>query len=227
MTQESAGRNGSASRPSTYEHILDSAAAVFTRAGYAGTTMTDIALASGTTRPTVYAYFSSKEEVFRHLTERVRDQFLAIQHVPADLPAAEIVEQTDIQYLRAYTLNEGLLTAIRQQALADPAMGQLWREVHERGNRRHVRFIRRIAAAGEAEPAGSPEAIAEAVTGMVMRFSELIVQDPRRMESLSRELVDLHLRLLGLAQPQQLPTGSGRGRRRDEPGGRPGKLRPS
>lgn len=48
-------------------NILEAACALFEEKGIAGTTMDDIAEASGYSKPTIYTYFKSKEELVSHL----------------------------------------------------------------------------------------------------------------------------------------------------------------
>jgi len=61
--------------------ILAGAAHAFAQKGYAATSMEDIAAASGITKLIVYRHFTSKEELYRAVLERVatrmRDEFIA------------------------------------------------------------------------------------------------------------------------------------------------------
>lgn len=54
--------------------ILHGAAEAFARAGYAGTSMEDIAAASGITKLIVYRHFDSKETLYRAVLQRVFDR---------------------------------------------------------------------------------------------------------------------------------------------------------
>jgi AcrR family transcriptional regulator len=54
--------------------ILGGAAEAFARAGYAGTSMEDIAAASGITKLIVYRHFDSKETLYRAVLQRVFDR---------------------------------------------------------------------------------------------------------------------------------------------------------
>lgn len=183
----------------TGHHLLLSAAAVFVRNGYANTTVADIAAEAGATRPTFYAYFESKEDVFRQLAERVRQEFLSLQSVDPERPIEDIIWQTDREYLRIYSANEPLLTLIKHQSLGDPSMNTLWREIHRLPNHRHRRFIEEQVKLGRVNPIISPDSLPEAITGIVMRFSEILRAAPRRFEALLDELVRTHLTLLGVA----------------------------
>jgi len=46
-------------------HVIEAATALFLKYGYERTTMGDIAKASGVSRPTLYASFSDKEQIYR------------------------------------------------------------------------------------------------------------------------------------------------------------------
>lgn len=194
-------RAARAARTGTADQLLAAAARVFTELGYANTTIADIARSAESTRPTVYSYFGSKEEIFRRLAERVRDEFTEAQRVPEDLPADQIIRLSDIGYLRSYTTNLGLMTIIQHQSLSDPSMEDLWADMHARINRAHVRFMERLVSEGLADPAASLDSIASAVNGLVMRFAQLIAQDADQFDKMSDDLVRLHLRMLGLRAP--------------------------
>ena len=53
------------------ERLLDAATAVFAEEGFEGATMEAIAARAGTTKPTLYARFGSKEELFAAVYEEV------------------------------------------------------------------------------------------------------------------------------------------------------------
>jgi AcrR family transcriptional regulator len=61
-------------RAARQEAILRGAARAFARTGYAGTSMEDIAAASGITKLIVYRHFDSKEELYRAVLQRVFDR---------------------------------------------------------------------------------------------------------------------------------------------------------
>ncbi|WP_245602235.1 TetR family transcriptional regulator [Peribacillus kribbensis] len=52
------------------EEILETAREIFIKQGFEKTTMTDIVEATGLSRGGVYQYFSSTDEMFRHITDR-------------------------------------------------------------------------------------------------------------------------------------------------------------
>ncbi|WP_043661552.1 TetR/AcrR family transcriptional regulator [Thermocrispum municipale] len=181
------------------ELLLDVAEQVFGTLGYAGTTMAELAKAAGVTRPTVYAYFSSKDEVFRALADRVRKEFLRLQEQPPlTEPPAAMVRQIVAQYLAAYVRHRKLLTVLAHQALSDDEFYEVRREVFARVERRNTRFLERMTEQGAAKPVVPPEAISAAVTGLVARFAELAAAEPARLAALAGEVADMYLCLAGM-----------------------------
>jgi TetR/AcrR family transcriptional regulator, mexJK operon transcriptional repressor len=69
------------------QRILDAALEVFSETGYAGTTMDAIALAADVSKPTLYMYFGSKEQLFEAIMLSGRDEMLE----PFDLNSADMV----------------------------------------------------------------------------------------------------------------------------------------
>lgn len=178
--------------------LLDSAERTFCRLGYAHTSIAALAADAGVTRPTVYAYYPSKQDVFRALAERVRDEFLDLQERTADSGPAATARAAVEDYFDAYLRHRGMLTVIAHQAITDPAIRHLHDEIHTRANRRHTRFLQRLADAGTIGPAVSPETVSEAITGVTMRFADLAAEDPGRTADLRRELVEVYRALTGL-----------------------------
>ena len=70
----------------TREHLLDVAAGLFADKGYNETTIEDIARAAGSSRATVYSYFSTKDDILRTLAiemwETTEDTYRAFAELP-------------------------------------------------------------------------------------------------------------------------------------------------
>jgi AcrR family transcriptional regulator len=77
-------------RQARREAILAAAAGAFARAGYAATSMEDIAAASGVTKLIVYRHFDSKEALYRSVLEQVfkRQAELFVDNMTKGLQAA-------------------------------------------------------------------------------------------------------------------------------------------
>jgi len=95
-------------RPRAFDvdEALDQALQVFWRKGYEGTSLTDLTEAMGINRPSLYAAFGNKEELFRKALDRY-----------ADGPAAHVSESLDEPTARGVV--ERLLRSIAD-ALGDP-----------------------------------------------------------------------------------------------------------
>ncbi|MFC4003744.1 TetR/AcrR family transcriptional regulator [Prauserella oleivorans] len=180
------------------ELLLDAAERVFCRLGYARTTIGALATEAGVTRPTVYSYFPSKDEVFNALVDRVRGEFLALQERADTSSPRETIRSTLTAYLDAYVRHAGMLTIIAHQALSDPRMRALRAEIHDRATRRHARFLRRLVQQGRARTPVDPELVSEAINGVVMRFAEEAAVEPARQPELTEALIALYLELTGL-----------------------------
>jgi len=61
----------------TNKYILDAATVAFMRYGYKRVTMADLAAAAEISRPTLYAAFQNKEEVFRGVVTRIMESAIA------------------------------------------------------------------------------------------------------------------------------------------------------
>ena len=62
--------------------LLDAALRVFAACGYSGTTMDAVAAAAGLTKPTLYQYFPSKEDLFARMMLDKRDVMLVAFNEP-------------------------------------------------------------------------------------------------------------------------------------------------
>lgn len=65
--------------------ILDGALKVFAEAGYSGTTMDAVAAAAGLSKPTLYQYFPSKDELFQAMMLGLRDRMMAVFDHPSPM----------------------------------------------------------------------------------------------------------------------------------------------
>ncbi|MEV7628309.1 TetR/AcrR family transcriptional regulator [Actinoplanes sp. NPDC089786] len=77
-------------RPRTFdeETVLDRAAVVFWRHGYEGASLSALTSAMGINRPSLYATFGSKRELFRRAFARYHDTKLATARAALDRPTA-------------------------------------------------------------------------------------------------------------------------------------------
>jgi AcrR family transcriptional regulator len=64
--------------------VLDAAGAAFLADGFRGASIESIAAAAGVSRPTVYAHFADKEEVFRTIVAALHDEQLSAMRTAAE-----------------------------------------------------------------------------------------------------------------------------------------------
>lgn len=72
------------------EAILETARECFLSDGYAGTSIEAIARATGVSRPTVYAYFSGKQDIYRAIVASLHEEQLAGMRVAAAAPGDDL-----------------------------------------------------------------------------------------------------------------------------------------
>jgi AcrR family transcriptional regulator len=70
------------------DEALDKALLVFWRQGYEGTSLTDLTVAMGVSRPSLYAAFGNKEELFRRALDRYAE------HGPGSIQREALAEPT-------------------------------------------------------------------------------------------------------------------------------------
>jgi AcrR family transcriptional regulator len=79
-----------ARRRSARDAIVEAAWAVVTEAGLAGLSMRDLARRAGTTTPTLYAYFESKNEIYDAMFGQAAHQFA--EHMAADYEGHDVAQ---------------------------------------------------------------------------------------------------------------------------------------
>jgi AcrR family transcriptional regulator len=91
---------------SSRQRILDCAARLFRRQGYGATSLRDIAAGCGMKAGSLYYHFASKDEIVVEVlntgVQRVNDAVKqAVARLPADAPAAAIIDVAIREHLRA------------------------------------------------------------------------------------------------------------------------------
>jgi AcrR family transcriptional regulator len=164
-------------RAARRETIIRGAAAAFAEKGYAATSMEDVASAAGITKLIVYRHFSSKEELYEAVLERVSDR------------AREVF----IAGIQAGRPGSGAVRALLTVARDDPAgFVLLWRHaIREPQFAEHAASIRQrgvdaaealLASVGMSGDAGSPrrwaaETIVSYLVDAVLHWLEIGDED--------------------------------------------------
>lgn len=121
------GRPTAAERAVRRERILDAAVAAFAARGFGGTSLDDVAAASGVTKRTLYVDVGDKAALFSAAVEREHDRIRVVaRQSPHDLPstATEIV----------HVLHSDRAVALHRAVIADaPGFPELAERFYEAG----------------------------------------------------------------------------------------------
>lgn len=182
------------------QELLAAAAECFNDVGYASVTIEMITRRAGTSRPTFYVYFKSKDEVFLALVEQVGTELIEAQFLDGleGESAAVIIAATTRAYIDAIFANGGLVSMIELAAKVDPDVDAVWSRVPELTVRRYSRFLGNLSA-GEADLAVPAERLAhilrDAIHSGSMRLSDA---DDSTKDEFIRDQIATALRLTGL-----------------------------
>lgn len=94
--------------------IIEKAKAVFEAKGYSGTTIEDIAAAAEVSKPTLYNYFSGKDDIFRAAVEAVNTELneLIKPILADDKPFPQRLKQLVSSLLTHVSANRGILKMV-------------------------------------------------------------------------------------------------------------------
>lgn len=155
------GRPSVAQLAAISETILSTAQALFLSQGYANTSMEAVVAASGVAKATLYARYSTKQELFQAIVE---ERMQAWQAATAEALAADdqLADQDIAPWLRRRAL--AMLRALRQPELRAfdhlvvseaPRFPELARTFHELGYMLNVRTIAERLSRADGQPFAS------------------------------------------------------------------------
>jgi len=148
--------------------MLDEALRVFAERGYHGASMAEIAAGVGVTKPMVYAYFGSKDELYLRCIDHATERLLAAFDLPQDPDEApdQALWRRILSYFRFVGEHREEWLVARREAVA---VGGPFTERIQSSRRRAVELVR-----AQLETALGPE-LAEADRGELVPLSEAIV----------------------------------------------------
>jgi AcrR family transcriptional regulator len=157
-------------RPRAYDPdvALAQAMEAFWKAGYAATTLDDLSAATGMNRPSLYAAFGDKQDIYikayRRYRRQMRDEFRPI--LEAEAPIRDILRKVletcrDI-YLAGRDGPRGCLTVVTasSEAVADPEISKLVVEAIEAIDATFASLYAKAIARGELAATTDPAALA-------------------------------------------------------------------
>lgn len=151
------------------EEALDKAMRLFWKKGYEGTTYADLTAAIGITKPSLYAVFGNKEQLFRKALDRYAEGAPAANKAALEEPTAfEVVQkillgvarhQTDARHPGCLVV-QGALVCNNETELLHKELSSL-----RRGGQDALRVrLERAQAEGDLPPDADPKSLARYVT---------------------------------------------------------------
>jgi AcrR family transcriptional regulator len=169
------------------DEALHRALEVFWRKGYAGASLSDLTEAMGITRPSLYAAFGNKEELFRKALDRYEGAHLCFTHEALREPTARAVverllrgfadAQTDPDYPHGCLgINAALACGEEGEPIRREVAGRRLAAEQALAER-----LRQARAAGEPLPCGDPADLARYVVtlskGMAVQAADGATRD--------------------------------------------------
>ena len=134
--------------------LIDAALALFAERGFRGTTIADIATATGTAHGLVYHYFSSKDE----LLSAVLDHYTFLPHlrellaVSRDRPAAEVLTEIAVGLSRVLDERPELVRLVVSEAQTNRVVGEALDRVMTEGLGAITGYLQARIEIGELRP---------------------------------------------------------------------------
>jgi TetR/AcrR family transcriptional regulator, copper-responsive repressor len=198
-------------RPRSYDPdaALAHAMEAFWKSGYAATTLDDLSLATGMNRPSLYAAFGDKQDIYikayRRYRARMRDEFQPILAAegPIRVVVREIFEAASELYLSGPDGPRGCLTVVTaaSEAIADPEIRKLVVEAIAALDQAFATLFAKAIARGELAP--HPDATALAKTATATIHTLAVRARARTPRSELREIIDAAVAIL--CGPEKAP----------------------
>lgn len=167
----------------TRARLLEGAKLVFEETGFLEARVTDIADRAGLSHGAFYHYFESKEQIFREVADLQEERLLAPPDPDTTIAGASALASASAEVARIYRANRSYLERYRDNGKIMGVIEEVSRydpHVREVRMRRQQHFgdlaersIRRLQAAGLADPEVDAEIAALALGSMVARFAEI------------------------------------------------------
>ena len=170
------------------DHALAQALRVFWEKGYEGTSLNDLTEAMGITRPSLYAAFGNKDELFRKALDLYEAEKLSYIRQALDKPTAREVAETmlrgSVDNVTSNTEPHGCLGVITSVACG-PEAQSVREEVVKRGDQAKKALTDRFTRAKEEGDLPShvdPEGLMRVLVAMLQGISVQATQGASREE---------------------------------------------
>jgi AcrR family transcriptional regulator len=173
--------------------MLDEALRVFAQRGYHGASMADIAAGAGVTKPMVYAYFGSKDDLYLRCIDRAIERLMGAFDISPE--EGETLEETMwrrvLAYFRFVGEHRDHWLLVQRQAVAS---GGPFSERVAEARRRVVGLVvgQLAEAAGPGTPRGELEPLAAGIVGAGEALGDWWVEHPQESaEAMAQREMDL------------------------------------
>jgi TetR/AcrR family transcriptional regulator, copper-responsive repressor len=218
VQKKSSPQQGRRGRPRQYDpdSALARAAAAFWKNGYAGTSLDDLAAATGMNRPSLYAAFGDKRDLYLKTLERYQQQSRALsaQLLADSATLREFLTRFYDGALELYRAGEAdargcfSISTAPAQATSDPAVHAFLSESIRGTDAFLADVIGKARDRGEIAASGDPSALAQVATATLHTLAvRSRVGVPRhQLKALAAAAIDL---ICGTA-PRQRPRPAGK-----------------
>jgi AcrR family transcriptional regulator len=136
------------------EALLATALKLFAERGVAGTTIADIAAASGSAHGLVYHYFAGKDDLLQAILERYAfvSELGGLLADADDRPAEDVLPAVASAFSHALGERTDLLRLVIAESARNPVVAASLAQVTEEGERLLVGYLRSRIEAGELRP---------------------------------------------------------------------------
>jgi AcrR family transcriptional regulator len=131
--------------------LVDAALKLFAEQGFRGTTIADIAAATGTAHGLVYHYFRSKDELLEEILDRYSflPQLQSLLAVSPERPAAEVLAEVAVGFSQVLDKRPELLRLVVTESQTNRVVAAALARVSEEGLVAMTEYLRARIAAGE------------------------------------------------------------------------------
>src|SRR6202012_257425 len=156
--------------------ILDTATAVFYEKGFHGAGVDELGTRAGMSGPTLYRYFSSKEEILAALFNEAMDELVSATAIVHQDPAADLSRL--VRHHVGYAVSQRQLVNVYQRE--DRSLTGSWRRHFNHRRKQYVTRWETIVAC--CVPGAAPDQVAaltQAILGMIFSIAEWPPQTAR------------------------------------------------
>lgn len=149
--------------------ILDTAATVFYEKGFHGVGVDELGTRAGMSGPTLYRYFSSKEEILAALFNEAMDELVSATAIVHDDPVADLDRL--IRHHVGYAVSQRQLVNVYQRE--DRSLTGSWRRHFNHRRKQYVTRWEAIVA--RCVPGAAPDQVAaltQAILGMIFSIAD-------------------------------------------------------